>query len=106
MAELKSTNVQVADAPLFTPNTAAPFKYGDNVLAQTIQGGTPVPNELPDYYIESGDGLSVTNMDNVYYDIDRKEKKTLIRNGEEYNWSWMNPDKRFIELYTPGRNQR
>ena len=75
-------------------------------MAATIAGVAPTPNTLPSYWIESGDLINYDNFDKLYYDIDRREKKTLIRNGESYDWHWKNPDKRYIELYTVGRNTR
>lgn len=38
-------------------------------------------------------------MSKIYMDATRHEAQVLVRNGQNYEWEWTNPDSRFINVY-------
>ena len=94
------------------PNAAQDnFNYGDPFDMIKLQTGTAVAAKSQLNYLRPASycipyTLSDTSntqdvINNTVADLTRHSQTTIIRNGDEFSWSWHNPDKRYINIYNP-----
>ncbi len=90
------------------PNETQPgFVYGDTAeLEHWRTTSTTLTNNLVSCKLNIPTSISSTSLindDNVsmrlYCDTTRHEAQVLVRNGQSYEWSWDNPDSRYINIY-------
>lgn len=98
----------VANKELYqNPNfPQTPFTVGDEDFLNLLTSGSTNSNVLKTariYAPGQKEEATKNDADNWYCDLDRNATQKLLRQGESHTWSWSNPHRDFISLWTPNR---